>query len=87
MKELPVYEVKTRLSELLQAVEMGEQFIITRRGVAVARLVSASTAVGRRAKASSRREGVAQALADLKSLRAGVSLDMPLREVIDEGRD
>jgi prevent-host-death family protein len=42
MKELAVFEAKTRLSELLVAVEQGEQFVITRRGVAVARLVSAS---------------------------------------------
>ncbi|MBC7940573.1 MAG: type II toxin-antitoxin system prevent-host-death family antitoxin [Chitinophagaceae bacterium] len=66
---------------------MGEQSIISRRGLAVARLVSASTAVGRRAQASSQGEGVAQALADLKRLRAGVHLDVPLREAIDEGRD
>lgn len=34
------YEAKTRLPELLRAVELGETVTITRRGVPVARLVS-----------------------------------------------
>ena len=34
------YEAKTRLPELLRAVELGEVVTITRRGVPVARLVS-----------------------------------------------
>jgi prevent-host-death family protein len=87
MKELAVFEAKTRLSELLAAVEQGEQFVITRRGVAVARLVSASPTVVRRSRASSQRTVVAKAFADMKSLRAGVNLDAPLRDVIDQGRD
>jgi len=87
MKELAVYEAKTRLSELLLAVEQGEQFLITRRGVAVARLVGAASTGARKAKAGARRQGIAQALADLQSLRSGVTLDAPLREVIETGRD
>ena len=38
MKEVAVYEAKTRLSELLAEVEKGEQFVITRRGQAIARM-------------------------------------------------
>ena len=34
------YEAKTRLPELLRAVEKGETVTITRRGVPVARIVS-----------------------------------------------
>lgn len=34
------YEAKTRLPELLRAVELGETVTITRRGVPIARLVS-----------------------------------------------
>ena len=41
MKEVAVYEAKTRLSELLADVERGDTVTITRRGVPVARLVSA----------------------------------------------
>jgi prevent-host-death family protein len=87
MKELAVFEAKTRLSELLVAVEQGEQFVITRRGVAVARLVSVSSTGVRKSKASARRAGVEQGFADLRSLRAGVTLDAPLREAIEQGRD
>ena len=89
MKELAVYEAKTRLSELLLAVEQGEQFVITRRGVAVARLVGAAAGGPRKAKAEAdtRRQGIAQALADLQNLRSGVTLGAPLREVTEFGRD
>ena len=41
MKTVPVYEAKTRLSELLAAVELGEEVTITRRGRPVARIVAA----------------------------------------------
>lgn len=87
MRELAVYEAKTRLSELLVEVEKGEQFVITRRGVAVARLVSAAPAAARRTQASTQRQKVADTFAALGVLRAGTSLDIPLREAIEHGRD
>lgn len=87
MKELAVYEVKTRLSELLVAVEKGEQFVITRRGLPVARLVSAAPAAARRSMASTQRQKVADTFAALGALRSSVILDIPLREAIDQGRD
>jgi len=82
-KQVPVFEAKTRLSELLVAVEQGEQVTITRRGVAVARLVPATT---RRATAS-QRQRVTETFAQLRAQRAGVMLDMPLGDAIAEGRD
>lgn len=87
MKELAVYEAKTRLSELLNEVERGEQFVITRRGVAVARLVGAAPTAARRSRAGAQRQQVAKALEELAQLRAGVSLDLPLRQAIESGRD
>ncbi|MDE2147833.1 MAG: type II toxin-antitoxin system prevent-host-death family antitoxin [Burkholderiales bacterium] len=91
MKELAVYQVKTRLSELLAEVEKGEQFVITRRGVAVARLVGARPAASQRSQANAQRrrvaQEVAQVMADLANLRRGVALDIPLREAIEQGRD
>ena len=87
MKELAVYEAKTRLSELLVEVEKGEQFIITRRGVAVARLVGAAPAAARRAQGNAQRERVNQAFADLAQLRSGTVLDVPLKDAIGHGRD
>lgn len=84
IREVPVYEAKTRLSELLAAVEQGEQVTITRRGVAVARLVPPPAA---RRTAPSQRQRVAQTFAKLRAQRAGVKLDAPLREIVAEGRD
>ena len=39
MKCVNVYEAKTRLSQLLGAVERGEEFVIARNGTPIARLV------------------------------------------------
>lgn len=41
MTTVGVHEAKTRLSELLRAVEAGEEVIVTRGGQAVARIVPA----------------------------------------------
>jgi prevent-host-death family protein len=40
MHEVGIYEAKTRLSALLQAVEKGEEVVITNRNRPVARLVA-----------------------------------------------
>jgi prevent-host-death family protein len=87
MKELALYEVKTRLSELINEVESGEQFVITRRGVAVARLVGAAAPVARRSQVNAQRLRVAEAFEALAQLRQGVVLDMPVRQAIEAGRD
>lgn len=87
MKELAVHEAKTRLSELLAEVEKGEQFVITRRGVPVARLVGAAPATARRAKVHAQRERINQAFAAMAQLRSGTVLDAPMKDAIDQGRD
>lgn len=87
MKEIAVYEAETPLSELLAEVEKGEQFLITRQGVAVACLVGAAPAAARRAQGNAQRERVKQAFAELAQLRSGTVLDMPLKEAIERGRD
>ena len=84
MKEVAVYEAKTRLSELLLEVERGEQVTITRRGVAVARLVSA---VASKRTASSQRQQVATTFERLKVQRAGVVVKGNLKDIIADGRD
>ena len=85
MKQIAVYEAKARLSELLAEVESGEQVVITRRGVAVAKLVAADSA--RRPAAALQRQRVAAVFAELRRSRKGVTLDIPVREAIDQGRD
>lgn len=87
MTQVAVYEAKTRLSELLDEVEAGGEVLITRRGTAVARLVAAEPAPASRRPAPSQRQQVTSALKHLAELRRGVSLDVPLREAIDAGRD
>jgi len=47
-KSVGVHEAKTHLSRLLARVSAGEEFVITRRGEAVARLVPARRAGVRR---------------------------------------
>ena len=47
MRHVGAFEAKTHLSELLAAVEAGEEITITRRGRAVARLVPVAPAAGR----------------------------------------
>lgn len=84
MKEVAVYEAKTRLSELLSEVELGEQVTITRRGQPIARLVG--VAMTRRG-ASAQRQAVEAAIAGLRNGRQGVVLEGELRELIAEGRD
>ena len=84
MKEVAVYDAKTRLSELLVDVEQGEQVVITRRGLAVARLVAAGAP---KRAALSQRQQVAATFAKLKAQRKGVVLEGKLKDLIAEGRD
>lgn len=78
MNNVGTHEAKTHLSKLLERVERGEQFTITRHGVPVARLVSPD----RTAKLSA-----SDAVAELKRLRKSCALNgLSLRDMIDEGR-
>ena len=77
MRHVGAFEAKTHLSELLAAVEAGEEITITRRGRAVARLVPVATASGRNA-----------ALARIAALRARVG-GLTTEDILsarDEGR-
>ena len=84
MREVAVYEAKTRLSKLLVDVEQGEQITITRRGLPVARLVSVIAA---KRAVSSQRQQVGATIANLREQRKGVVLEGNLRDLIADGRD
>ena len=84
MKTVPVYEAKTKFSELLAAVELGEQVTITRRGLPVARMVATKNSED---QPSSQQAKVSGVFARLRELRQGVTLGMDVREAIEEGRD
>lgn len=74
------FDAKTHLSELLERVSKGESFVITRRGVPVARLSPAEPV----APAPSREELLQKA----RQLRASVNASAAdIRSWIDEGRE
>ncbi len=78
METVGAFAAKTHLSDLLERVERGERFIITRHGKPVAQL----TPVDQRDP-----EAVKEAIARLKAFRKGHSLGgISLRELIEEGR-
>lgn len=86
MISIPVFEAKTRLSELLQQAQQGEEIVITRHGVPMARLVPPVEG-SRRTAASSQARRVEAAFDSLTDLRQGVSLDVPLADAVRAGRD
>ncbi len=59
------FEAKTHLSALLERVERGEEFVITRHGRAVAHLLPAAPAAD---------PSVADAVSRLRALRAALNL-------------
>lgn len=69
MRKVGSYEAKTRLPELLKAVEKGETIVVTRHGRAVARIVpvaghdheDAAEVIVRMKQARARREKVGRA--------------------------
>ncbi len=69
------YDAKTRLTELLDAVERGESFVITRHGRPVARLLPMRPRVNMAALAEEFREA-----------RKGVTLGISTKEAVEWGR-
>jgi prevent-host-death family protein len=79
MREVGAFEAKNKLGQLLDQVEHGEEIIITRRGKAVARLVSTEPGFDR---AKARR-----AVAGLLETSKGVTLGgLNIKDLINEGR-
>jgi len=78
MKTVGAFEAKTHLAELLQEVSEGETVLITRRGIPLAKLVTANQPEKRDLKA---------VIHNLREIRKGGRLKgTTLRELIDEGR-
>jgi prevent-host-death family protein len=87
MSEIPVFEAKTRLSELLARAQQGETLTITRHGKPMARLVAAEQGASYGAGAGAESTEVCAAFEELARLRVGLRLGGPLREAIEAGRD
>lgn len=84
MKAVAIFEVKNRLSELVAAVEHGEEITITRHGSPVARLVAISTKLPR---PRGQRQHVQSAMEALRTLGSGGVLGASLEHAIQDGRD
>ena len=79
MTEIALFDAKNRLSELIDRLQAGEVFTITRRGKPVARL-----ALPEADDAAARGQ---DAVAQLRAARAGVSLGgLRSRDLIAQGR-
>lgn len=79
MKEVGAFEAKSRLGQLLDWVEAGEEVVITRRGKIVARLVPPSAAFDR--------ERSRRAAQEIREMRKGITLSgLRIKDLIDEGR-
>ena len=78
MKTVGAFEAKTHLNQLLRRVSAGETIKITRRGVAIAKLVPASTDDDK---------DIPKAVRELREIRKGLTLGKhSIRELINEGR-
>lgn len=76
MKELTAVDAKVRFGSVLDAVERGEEFIVTRNGKRVARIVPAAEPRMSKAEAADR----------LRTFAKGRILGEDWRKLRDEGR-
>lgn len=79
MREVGAFEAKSRLGQLLDLVEAGEEVVITRRGKVVARMVPPDTPTDpeRRRRAAAR----------IREMRRGVTLGgLAIRDLVGDGR-
>ncbi len=78
MREIGAFEAKSRLGQILDWVEAGEDVVITRRGKPVARLVQPARVEADRGRDAARR---------IRDMRRGVTLGgLAIKELISEGR-
>lgn len=78
MKSVGSYEAKTHLPALLERVAKGEEIVITKHGVPIARLVPVE---------QERRRSVRAVIEELKEFRNGHTLgSLSVRDMINEGR-
>jgi prevent-host-death family protein len=88
MQTVPVHQAKDRFSALLQAVEEGEEIVITRHGRKIARIVRETEAAPGEAELERRRR---EALAQLEAFQARIQPDPAYKKgdwkkYRDEGR-
>jgi prevent-host-death family protein len=78
MERIGIYDARSRLSELIERVQSGEEVVLTRHGEPVARLVPE-----KRRRMRSR----AAAVARIRALARKLDIrDVDVRKLIEEGR-
>ena len=83
MKTVAIYDAKARFSELLAAVQAGEEVSITKHGKPVVKMVAVAS---NDADAVAKRARVEEALAHLAELREGFVLEGDIKAIISAGR-
>jgi len=79
MREVGAFEAKNTFSQLLDQVEHGEEIVITRRGKAVAKIVSTEPGFDR--------EKARRAVAGILEMSKGLSLGgLDIKDLVNEGR-
>jgi prevent-host-death family protein len=79
VKEIGAIEATSRLGQILEWVEAGEEVVITRRGRVIARMVPPARAFDR--------ERSRRATQRIRAMRHGVTLGgLALKDLISEGR-
>ena len=82
MKTVAVFEAKSRLSEILTAVEHGEEYTVTKHGAPIALIIPA-----RQVDAASMAEAE-ELIVRIKASRKGSILsEEEYREAVEDGRD
>ena len=82
MKTVAVFEAKSRLSEILTAVEHGEEYTVTKRGAPIAHIIPA-----RQVDPASMAEAE-ELIVRIKASRKGSILsEEEYREAVEDGRD
>ena len=79
MREMAAFEAKNNFGHLLDEVEHGEEFVITRRGKAIAKIVPAAPGFDR--------DKARRAVAGILEAGKGVTLGgLPIKDLVNEGR-
>jgi len=79
-QQIGAFEAKTHFSQIIQKVENGADFIVTKRGKPVAKIIPYE-----QEKKMTRKEAV-EALIEMRKLYRGTPGDFNVREAIEEGR-
>ena len=79
-QEIGAFEAKTHFSQIIEKAEKGEDFIITRRGKPVAKIIPFEQNIK-----MTRKEAMNQ-LAEMRKLYRGKPGSFNIREAIEDGR-